>query len=171
MPAGVVARPAVTTAYAAGHAVEVVCAVDVIPAWVAAQPRQRAVRAAMPGDLADNPGSVRRTRSRARRASGMPQAPVRRSVKSPSELVPVRPVLEFSMVDLRFVAESDALSEFDQRPNLTELSPTEVEALIQNLFAKMGAGGQANPALTRRRGRLRRLGSPANLRRQSGHSG
>lgn len=58
--------------------------------------------------------------------------------KSPSELVPVRPVLEFSMVDPRFVAESDALSELDQRPNLMELSPTEFEALIQNLFTKMG---------------------------------
>ena len=58
--------------------------------------------------------------------------------KSPSELVPVRPVLEFSMVDPRFVAESDALSELDQRPNLMDLSPTEFEALIQNLFTRMG---------------------------------
>lgn len=58
--------------------------------------------------------------------------------KSPSELVPIRPVLEFSMVDPRFVAESDALSELDQRPNLMELSPTEFETLIQNLFTKMG---------------------------------
>jgi restriction system protein len=58
--------------------------------------------------------------------------------KSPAELVPVRPVLEFNMVDPRFVAESDALSELDQRPNLMELSPTEFEALIQNLFIKMG---------------------------------
>jgi restriction system protein len=58
--------------------------------------------------------------------------------KSPAELAPVRPVLEFNMVDPRFVAESDALSELDQRPNLMELSPTEFEALIQNLFTKMG---------------------------------
>ncbi len=58
--------------------------------------------------------------------------------KSPTELTPVRPVLEFSMVDPRFVAESDALSELDQRPNLMDLSPTEFEALIQNLFTKMG---------------------------------
>ncbi|HVB42690.1 MAG TPA: restriction endonuclease [Streptosporangiaceae bacterium] len=58
--------------------------------------------------------------------------------KSPAELVPVRPVLEFNMVDPRFVAESDALSELDQRPNLLELTPTEFEALIQNLFTKMG---------------------------------
>jgi len=58
--------------------------------------------------------------------------------KSPAELVPVRPVLEFSMVDPRFVDESDALSELDQRPNLMELTFLEFEALIQNLFTKMG---------------------------------
>lgn len=58
--------------------------------------------------------------------------------KSPAELLPVRPVLEFSMVDPRFVAESDALSELDQRPNLMDLSFVEFEALIQNLFVKMG---------------------------------
>jgi restriction system protein len=58
--------------------------------------------------------------------------------KNPGELVPVRPVLEFSMVDPRFVAESDALSELDQRPNLMELTFLEFEALIQNLFTKMG---------------------------------
>jgi restriction system protein len=43
--------------------------------------------------------------------------------KSPAELVPVRPVLEFNMVDPRFVAEGDALSELDQRPNLMGLTP------------------------------------------------
>jgi len=57
---------------------------------------------------------------------------------SPAELTPVRPVLEFNMVDARFVAETDALSGLDQRPNLMELTPTEFEALIQNLFTKMG---------------------------------
>jgi restriction system protein len=58
--------------------------------------------------------------------------------KSPAELVPVRPVLEFNMVDPRFVAESDALTELDQRPNLMELTFLEFEALIQNLFTRMG---------------------------------
>ena len=58
--------------------------------------------------------------------------------KNPAELAPVRPVLEFNMVDPRFVAESDALSELDQRPNLMELTWQEFEALIQNLFTKMG---------------------------------
>ncbi len=58
--------------------------------------------------------------------------------KSPAELIPVRPVLEFNMVDPRFVEEADVLSGLDQRPNLMELNPGEFEALITNLFAKMG---------------------------------
>lgn len=58
--------------------------------------------------------------------------------KSPAELLPVRPVLEFNMVDPRFVAESDALTGLDQRANLMDLSFIEFEALIQNLFTKMG---------------------------------
>lgn len=58
--------------------------------------------------------------------------------KSPAELAPVRPVLEFSMVDPRFIEETDVLSGLDQRPNLMELSPSEFESLITNLFQKMG---------------------------------
>jgi restriction system protein len=58
--------------------------------------------------------------------------------KKPDELAPVRPVLEFDMVDKRFVEETDVLSDLDQRPNLLDMTPSEFEALIQNLFAKMG---------------------------------
>lgn len=58
--------------------------------------------------------------------------------KSPAELAPVRPVLEFTMVDPRFIDEVDVLSGLDQRPNLMELTPSEFEALIANLFGKMG---------------------------------
>lgn len=58
--------------------------------------------------------------------------------KSPSELAPVRPVLEFKMVDPRFIEEMDVLSGLDQRPNLIELTPGEFESLITNLFQKMG---------------------------------
>jgi len=57
---------------------------------------------------------------------------------SPSDLEPVRPVLNFDMVDPRFVEESDVLSTLDQRPNLMDLSPKEFENLITNLFTKMG---------------------------------
>lgn len=58
--------------------------------------------------------------------------------KSPAELVPVRPILEFNMVDPRFIQESDVLGELDDRPNLMKLSPKEFESLITNLFEKMG---------------------------------
>jgi restriction system protein len=58
--------------------------------------------------------------------------------KSPEELAPVRPVLEFNMVDPRFIEEVDVLSTLDQRPNLMELTPGEFENLITNLFIAMG---------------------------------
>ncbi|GAC1374125.1 MAG: restriction endonuclease [Ktedonobacteraceae bacterium] len=58
--------------------------------------------------------------------------------KSPAELAPVRPVLEFKMVDPRFIEEADVISELDQRPNLMELTPSEFESLITNLFQRMG---------------------------------
>ena len=58
--------------------------------------------------------------------------------KSPTELAPVRPVLEFNMVDSRFIEETDVLSGLDQRPNLMDLTPSEFESLITNLFQKMG---------------------------------
>jgi len=58
--------------------------------------------------------------------------------KRPEELAPVRPVLEFDMVDKRFIDEVDVLADLDDRPNLLRLNPYEFESLIQNLFAKMG---------------------------------
>jgi HJR/Mrr/RecB family endonuclease len=58
--------------------------------------------------------------------------------KSPVELSPVRPVLDFSMVDPRFIAETDTLGGLDDRPNLMELTPQQFESLIQNLFEKIG---------------------------------
>ena len=58
--------------------------------------------------------------------------------RSPTELLPVRPIVEFNMVDARFVQESDVLGTLDKRPNLMELSPKDFESLITNLFTKMG---------------------------------
>lgn len=58
--------------------------------------------------------------------------------RSPSELAPVRPIIDFSMIDPRFIEETDVLSSLDQRPNLMELTPSEFESLITNLFEKMG---------------------------------
>ncbi len=56
----------------------------------------------------------------------------------PDELKGVPPVLKISEVDDRFIEEADVLSSLDPRQNLMELSHQQFEALIMNLFAKMG---------------------------------
>jgi restriction system protein len=56
----------------------------------------------------------------------------------PGELIAVRPILEFNKIDPRFIQEVDVLSTLDHRPNLMELSPSEFESLITNLFSQMG---------------------------------
>lgn len=58
--------------------------------------------------------------------------------RSPAELVPVRPVIEFNMVDPRFIEETNVISTLDKRPNLMELTWGEFENLITNLFQAMG---------------------------------
>ncbi len=58
--------------------------------------------------------------------------------RNPAELQPVRPSMQLNLSDRRFVAEEDVLSMLDARPNLLELSPSEFESLITNLFAQMG---------------------------------
>lgn len=56
----------------------------------------------------------------------------------PQALQAVKPVVEFNMVDKRFVEQGDVLSELDSRPNLMDLNPFEFETLVSNLFGKMG---------------------------------
>ncbi len=56
----------------------------------------------------------------------------------PSELMPVKPVVEFDMVDKRFVEDSDILSDLESRPNLMDLNPWEFENFINNLFSVIG---------------------------------
>jgi Restriction endonuclease len=58
--------------------------------------------------------------------------------RAPAELLPVKPLIELDMVDPRFVATLDVMSGLDHRPNLMELTPTEFEGLITELFAHMG---------------------------------
>lgn len=55
-----------------------------------------------------------------------------------SEAQPVKPIIEFNMVDKRFVDQSDIMAELDCRPNLMELNPFEFEHLTANLFQTMG---------------------------------
>jgi restriction system protein len=56
----------------------------------------------------------------------------------PDELIPVEPVMPYSMADPRIVDPVDIISDLDKRPNLLELTPKQFEEFIQNLFAKMG---------------------------------
>lgn len=56
----------------------------------------------------------------------------------PDERLAVKPIVEFNMIDHRFVPGSDVISELESRPNLMELTPLEFENLIGNLFSKMG---------------------------------
>jgi restriction system protein len=55
-----------------------------------------------------------------------------------AELIAVRPLIEFDMVDKRFVESGDVLSDLESRPNLMDLTPFEFETLVTNLFSKMG---------------------------------
>jgi restriction system protein len=56
----------------------------------------------------------------------------------PTDLVAIKPIVEFDMVDKRFVDNIDVISGLDHRPNLMDLNPHEFEALVSNLFSKMG---------------------------------
>lgn len=54
------------------------------------------------------------------------------------ELVPVKPIVEFDMVDKRFVEAVNVMSELDARPNIMDLTPFQFEQLVGNLFSRMG---------------------------------
>jgi restriction system protein len=56
----------------------------------------------------------------------------------PTELVAVKPVIEFDMVDKRFVDQQNVLEDLESRPNLLDLNPFEFENLVSNLFTRMG---------------------------------
>lgn len=56
----------------------------------------------------------------------------------PQALQPVKPIIEFDMVDKRFIEKGDVLGSLDSRPNLMDLTPSEFETLVSNLFSKMG---------------------------------
>ena len=54
------------------------------------------------------------------------------------ETLAVKPILQFDKEDVRIVPSSNITSQLDARPNLMDLSPTEFETLIQNLFESIG---------------------------------
>lgn len=58
--------------------------------------------------------------------------------RNPEEVVPVKPIVEFRMTDARFVDQNDLVSGLDSATNLMELTPTQFEEVVANLFGKMG---------------------------------
>jgi restriction system protein len=56
----------------------------------------------------------------------------------PAEAQAVKPIVEFDMVDKRFVEQSDVIGGLESRPNLMELTPYQFEGLVANLFGKLG---------------------------------
>ncbi|OIP96244.1 restriction endonuclease [Candidatus Wirthbacteria bacterium CG2_30_54_11] len=56
----------------------------------------------------------------------------------PAEIQAVKPIVDFDMVDKRYVNQQDIMSDLDNRPNLMDLDPFEFENLVSNLFQKMG---------------------------------
>ncbi|HLK13345.1 MAG TPA: hypothetical protein VKT78_00945 [Fimbriimonadaceae bacterium] len=91
--------------------------------------------------------------------------------KSPSELVPVRPILEFDMVD-------PPLHPRKRRPQRSRPTAEPHGAVTARLriahhqpLPKNGARNPADPGLSRRRSRLCRVRPSPNLRRQSCHPG
>lgn len=56
----------------------------------------------------------------------------------PDELQAVKPIVDFDMVDKRFVDQGDAIALLESRPNLLDMTPSQFEALVANLFSAMG---------------------------------
>jgi restriction system protein len=56
----------------------------------------------------------------------------------PADMQAVKPIIDFNMVDKRFVEQNDIAESLESRPNLMDLNPFEFENLVSNLFSKMG---------------------------------
>lgn len=61
--------------------------------------------------------------------------------KHPYQVEPVAPTLDFDWDRYRFVGEYDAAATLDARPDLMDMSPTEFEHLVRQIFQAQGAEG------------------------------
>jgi restriction system protein len=59
----------------------------------------------------------------------------------PDEVEPVTPIREFDLSRFRFVDGLDAVSRLDARPDLMEMTPTEFEHFVRQVFEAMGMQG------------------------------
>ncbi|MGL5865560.1 MAG: restriction endonuclease [Dermatophilaceae bacterium] len=75
-----------------------------------------------------------------------PEACVQRHLKAivsnhPYELEPIEPILDFDLSRFAFVDGLDAVSMLDSRPDLMDMSATNFEHLVRQLFEAQGAEG------------------------------
>ena len=61
--------------------------------------------------------------------------------RHPHEVEPVTPIREFDLTRFAFVDGLDAVSRLDARPDLMDMSPTEFEHFVRQLFEAMGMEG------------------------------
>lgn len=54
------------------------------------------------------------------------------------ELEPITPILDFDLTKYSFIEGLDAVSALDSRPDLMQMSPTEFEHLVRQIFEAMG---------------------------------
>lgn len=59
----------------------------------------------------------------------------------PYELEPIEPILDFDLSKYSFVEGLDAVSTLDARPDLMEMSPSNFEHLVRQIFEAQGAEG------------------------------
>jgi restriction system protein len=58
---------------------------------------------------------------------------------NPFDLEAVEPLIDFDLARFRFMDNQEIAASLDSRPNLLDLSPTEFEHLVRELFVAMGA--------------------------------
>ncbi|MEV8374739.1 restriction endonuclease [Kribbella sp. NPDC056861] len=59
----------------------------------------------------------------------------------PYELEPIEPILDFDLSKYSFIEGFDAVSTLDSRPDLMEMSPTNFEHLVRQIFVAQGCEG------------------------------
>jgi len=59
----------------------------------------------------------------------------------PYELEPIEPILDFDLSKFRFVDGFDAVATLDSRPDLMDMSPSNFEHLVKQIFEAQGAEG------------------------------
>ena len=59
----------------------------------------------------------------------------------PYDLEPIEPIMDFDLSKYSFIDGFDAVSTLDSRPDLMQMSPTNFEHLVRQIFEAQGAEG------------------------------